>query len=66
MTMSSNQAGSGRRTTGAGFTLIELMMVLAIGVILAAIAIPNLRTSDRMRVAAAAREIQQELHAARL
>ncbi len=41
-------------------------MVMAIGTILAAIAMPTLRMGDRVRVDKAARAIQQELRAARL
>ncbi|RPJ85285.1 MAG: prepilin-type N-terminal cleavage/methylation domain-containing protein [Acidobacteria bacterium] len=49
-----------------GFSLVELLMVMAIAIILMAIALPTLGTSDRTRVDNAAREVQQELQSARL
>ena len=49
-----------------GFSVVELMMVMILAVILMAMAIPALSVNDRVRVDTAAREIQQELHAARL
>jgi len=54
------------RERDRGFSLIELLMVVAIGVILLGIAIPSIRMSDRIKVDSAAREVQQELNAARL
>lgn len=49
-----------------GFSLIELLMVMAVASILLAIAIPSLRMTDRVKVDNAARAVQQELQAARL
>jgi prepilin-type N-terminal cleavage/methylation domain-containing protein len=49
-----------------GFTLLELIMVMAVGVILLGIAVPTLRIGDRVKVDNAARAVQQELQAARL
>ena len=47
--MSSHQARSGGKTASEGFSLIELLIVVAIILIIAAIAIPNLL---RARIAA--------------
>ena len=49
-----------------GFTLVELLVVAALMATVMAIAIPSFGISDRMRLDAAAREIQQELQGARL
>ncbi len=49
-----------------GFSLVELLMVIAVAIILIGIAIPSLRMTDRVRVDNAARALQQELHGARL
>lgn len=49
-----------------GFSLVELLMVMAVAIILIGIAIPSLRMTDRVKVDNAARAIQQELLGARL
>ena len=50
----------------AGFSLVELIVVVGLLATVTAIAIPSFRVNDRMRLNTAAREVQQELQAARL
>jgi prepilin-type N-terminal cleavage/methylation domain-containing protein len=56
----------GRQTGRGGFSLIELMMVVGLGTILLAIAIPNIAVGERVRVNNAASEVREALQTARL
>jgi len=49
-----------------GFTLLELLMVIAIIAILAAIAIPSILVTDETRARQAIRELERELQTARM
>ena len=49
-----------------GFTLIELIAVVAILIIIVAIAVPSFHLTDTMRLNAATREVERELQTARL
>ena len=49
-----------------GFTLLELLMVIAIIAILAAIAIPSVFVTDETRARQAIRELERELQTARM
>lgn len=49
----------------AGFTLVEVMMMIVIGIILASVALPNVSSLDDQHVAAAARVLQADLEFAR-
>src|SRR5215217_467055 len=56
-----------RLTNAAGFTLIEMMAVMAIFTILAAAAVPLLKDSaDSMQLGIQARYIERELQTARM
>ena len=56
-----------RRRTGAGFTLVELLMVMAVLVIMAGVAMPQLgRALDLYRLGIAVREVERELQTARV
>jgi prepilin-type N-terminal cleavage/methylation domain-containing protein len=56
----------GRQTGRGGFSLIELMVVVALGTILLALALPNIGIGERVRVNNAATEVRQALQTARL
>ena len=56
----------GRQAGRGGFSLIELMMVVGLGTILLAIAIPNISVGERVRVNNAASEVRGALQTARL
>ena len=50
----------------AGFTLLELMLVVAIGMVIAGIALPNLLTMNRTyRLASASSTVASKVHQAR-
>jgi len=50
----------------AGFTLIELIVVVAFLITIVAIAVPSFHLTDTMRLNAATREVERELQTARL
>ncbi len=53
-------------TSSSGFTLIEMMLVVALGLVLAGIALPNLRTmSQSYRLSAASAVVTSKVHQAR-
>jgi prepilin-type N-terminal cleavage/methylation domain-containing protein len=56
----------GRQTGRGGFSLVELMVVVALGAILMALALPNISVGERVRVNNAASEVRQALQTARL
>ena len=55
-----------RRRLESGFSLVELVVVAALIATVMAIAIPSFGITDRMRLDAAARELQHEMQGARL
>jgi prepilin-type N-terminal cleavage/methylation domain-containing protein len=54
------------RNGQAGFSLIELMLVMGLAAVLMAIAIPNISVGERVRVNNAASEVREALQTARL
>lgn len=58
------RASSGARSI-AGFTLVEVMLMIVIGIILASVALPNVSSLDDQHVAGAARVLQADLEFAR-
>lgn len=56
-----------RITTSAGFTLLELMLVVALGITVAAIAVPNLvSVNSSYRLATASTTVTAKVHQARI
>jgi prepilin-type N-terminal cleavage/methylation domain-containing protein len=62
--MNGGRSETARRAMG--FSLIELLVVVALFVTLAALAVPALRMTDSARIDGAAREVERELQMARL
>ena len=64
--MTSGQVGR-QNASGRGFTVVELLMVLAIGALITAIAIPNVDQAMKVyRADIAARQVLNDLQATRM